>query len=157
MPVTGLDNTKVWFPSSRKPATVHRTVAFKWVRVHSPYNKKRERPKGLSLFLVPVTGLEPVRHRWRRILSPLRLPFHHTGRCTVLFGASRVPVYGCGARNFLFALRSRNFDRCPSLGSLLPPQAALSSLPKLSPAHHCWRRILSPLRLLFSHTGMVLT
>ena len=31
--------------------------------------------------MVPVTGLEPVRHRWRRILSPLRLPFHHTGRC----------------------------------------------------------------------------
>ena len=30
---------------------------------------------------MPVTGLEPVRHRWRRILSPLRLPFHHTGRC----------------------------------------------------------------------------
>ena len=30
-------------------------------------------------FLVPVTGLEPVRHRWRWILSPLRLPFHHTG------------------------------------------------------------------------------
>ena len=30
--------------------------------------------------MVPVTGLEPVRHRWRWILSPLRLPFHHTGR-----------------------------------------------------------------------------
>ena len=31
------------------------------------------------LFLVPVTGLEPVRCRQRWILSPLRLPFHHTG------------------------------------------------------------------------------
>ena len=31
--------------------------------------------------LVPVTGLEPVRCRQRWILSPLRLPFHHTGRC----------------------------------------------------------------------------
>ena len=40
---------------------------------------KKERGVSLSLFLVPVTGLEPVRHRWRRILSPLRLPFHHTG------------------------------------------------------------------------------
>ena len=29
--------------------------------------------------LVPVTGLEPVRCRQRWILSPLRLPFHHTG------------------------------------------------------------------------------
>ena len=41
-------------------------------------------PQGRSgsdyIGLVPVTGLEPVRHRWRWILSPLRLPFHHTGR-----------------------------------------------------------------------------
>ena len=57
--------------------------------------------------------------------------------------ASRVPVSGCGARNFLFAVRSRNFDRCPSLRSLLPPQAALPSLPRLSPLRHHWRRILS--------------
>ena len=33
--------------------------------------------------LVPVTGLEPVRCRQRWILSPLRLPFHHTGRCVI--------------------------------------------------------------------------
>ena len=26
---TGLDEIKVWLPSSRKPATVHRTVAFR--------------------------------------------------------------------------------------------------------------------------------
>ena len=53
--------------------------------------------------LVPVTGLEPVRHRWRWILSPLRLPFHHTGRCVSFFSISGhtplrgVPVSGCGA------------------------------------------------------------
>ena len=35
----------------------------------------------------------------------------------------------CGARNFRFAARSRNFDRCHSLGSLPPPPAALPSLP----------------------------
>ena len=29
--------------------------------------------------LVPVVGLEPTRCRHRRILNPLRLPFHHTG------------------------------------------------------------------------------
>ena len=37
------------------------------------------------LLMVPVTGLEPVRHRWRWILSPLRLPFHHTGNCIFKF------------------------------------------------------------------------
>ena len=37
--------------------------------------------------MVPVTGLEPVRHRWRWILSPLRLPFHHTGK--ILFKCQR--------------------------------------------------------------------
>ena len=29
--------------------------------------------------VVPVTGLEPVRHFCREILSLLCLPFHHTG------------------------------------------------------------------------------
>ena len=33
----------VWFPSSREPPAVHRTAAFKWVRVRHLYtNKKRE-------------------------------------------------------------------------------------------------------------------
>ena len=45
---------------------------------------KEKIPKPLEtlriLDLVPVTGLEPVRCRQRRILSPLRLPFHHTGQ-----------------------------------------------------------------------------
>ena len=35
--------------------------------------------------LVPVAGLEPARCRQRWILSPLRLPFHHTGRCACIF------------------------------------------------------------------------
>ena len=35
----------------------------------------------------------------------------------------------CGARNFSFADRSQNFDRCHSLGSLIPPPAAVASLP----------------------------
>ena len=30
---------------------------------------KKEEAKASSFVLVPVTGLEPVRHRWRRILS----------------------------------------------------------------------------------------
>ena len=41
-------------------------------------SSKERSPKPLEalriLSLVPVTGLEPVRHRWRWILSPLRLP-----------------------------------------------------------------------------------
>ena len=108
--------------------------------------------------MVPVTGLEPVRHRWRRILSPLRLPFHHTGRCVVIqFMHCRMRFASASVRlrcpKFLARISSRNFDRCPLLGSLLPPQAALPSLPRLEPVRHRWRRILSPLRLLFSHTG----
>ena len=43
-----------------------------------------------AVFMVPVTGLEPVRHRWRRILSPLRLPFHHTGILPVYYSTSHV-------------------------------------------------------------------
>ena len=36
-------------------------------------------PGGGVAYLVPVVGLEPTRCRHRRILNPLRLPFHHTG------------------------------------------------------------------------------
>ena len=35
--------------------------------------------------LVPVGGIEPPRCCHRRILSPLRLPFHHTGVLGVLY------------------------------------------------------------------------
>ena len=38
----------------------------------------RER-SGVHGGLVPVVGLEPTRYRYQRILSPSRLPFHHTG------------------------------------------------------------------------------
>ena len=41
--------------------------------------KKIPRPVRDRGKMVPVTGLEPVRCRQRWILSPLRLPFHHTG------------------------------------------------------------------------------
>ena len=34
----------------------------------------------LALTVVPVAGVEPARLLCRGILSPLCLPFHHTGR-----------------------------------------------------------------------------
>ena len=41
--------------------------------------------ENLGLFhMVPVIGLEPIRCRQRWILSPLRLPFHHTGLCAYI-------------------------------------------------------------------------
>ena len=49
---------------------------------------KEKSPKSLDTQeisdLVPVAGLEPARCRQRWILSPLRLPFHHTGRCVFI-------------------------------------------------------------------------
>ena len=35
----------------------------------APITNKKEEAYASSFLLVPVTGLEPVRHRWRRILS----------------------------------------------------------------------------------------
>ncbi len=46
---------------------------------HSDMQKTKAPPAGSLGFLVPVVGLEPTRGRPRRILNPLRLPFHHTG------------------------------------------------------------------------------
>ena len=71
--MTGLGHIMERFPSSRKPATVHRTVPLKRVRVLAPIvNKKREASTSLFL-LVRIVGLEPTR-RWHRNLNPTRLP-----------------------------------------------------------------------------------
>jgi hypothetical protein len=43
-----LDRIKEWFPSSRKPATVHRTVAFKLFEPGHFIGTKKERPEGPS-------------------------------------------------------------------------------------------------------------
>ena len=90
-------------------------------------------PDGVSHILVPVTGLEPVRCRQRWILSPLRLPFHHTGRClTLCLRGEACPV--AVPDIFLgFEKPSSAVDRCHSLSSLLLPPAALASLP-ITPA-----------------------
>ena len=64
--------------------------------------------KNFGLFhMVPVTGLEPVRCRQRWILSPLRLPIHHTGRCLdsihqVLGNIKRKIKKGLQKQAFLF-------------------------------------------------------
>ena len=53
-------------------ADVHRTSAFRWVRFRA--KPKRSRPIRVGIFLVPATGIEPVRFLRRGILSPLCLP-----------------------------------------------------------------------------------
>ena len=45
----------------------------------TPVNGTKKRHPYGCLFLVPVTGLEPVRSCLQGILSPWCLPFHHTG------------------------------------------------------------------------------
>ncbi len=64
--------------------------------------------------LVPVAGLEPARYRYPRILSPLRLPFRHTGGCIYLTQTSitQLSAYMSHFRHFVFpsaASRSRAF------------------------------------------------
>ena len=65
-----------------------------------------------TINMVPLTGLEPVRYRYRGILSPLCLPippqrhilfsFVHPIKCL---------CDSCGARNFLSLGATKNFDR----------------------------------------------
>ena len=45
----------------------------KQLGLHRAFNHQKEHPNGV-LFLVPLTGLEPVQYRYRGILSPLCLP-----------------------------------------------------------------------------------
>ena len=49
------------------------------------FEKSRSKRYKACSDVVPVTGLEPVRCRQRRILSPLRLPFHHTGAVPIQY------------------------------------------------------------------------
>ena len=48
-------------------------------------NKKAWTRIASRLSLVPVVGLEPTRYRYQRILSPSRLPFHHTGKLLIYY------------------------------------------------------------------------
>ena len=40
--------------------------------------------QGFHYHMVPEAGLEPARYRYRRILSPLRLPVSPLGHCSVI-------------------------------------------------------------------------
>ena len=106
-----------------------------------PCGTKKGHPVGGVLFLVPLTGIEPVRILLRGILSPLCLPvppqrrninllktYNPCRRCPVA-----VPEKIIGLTLFLDF-----FDRCHSLGSLLPPPAALPSLPTAAWEHGLW-------------------
>ena len=68
--------------------------------------------------MVPVVGLEPTRCRHRRILNPLRLPFHHTGTLSKSISHSRqnikcfVAIFHIHCRLFLYSRQwiSMRFD-----------------------------------------------
>ena len=69
-------------PSNRKPAKRLRFEKEEQRRERAPtYKISRSKRYIACSDVVPVVGLEPTRSRPRRILNPLRLPFHHTGRC----------------------------------------------------------------------------
>ena len=65
-------------PSSRGQGTVHRTVPLDGFESTIRHQSKKH-PFWGAFALVPLTGLEPVRSRLQRILSPRCLPFHHNG------------------------------------------------------------------------------
>ena len=50
--------------------------------LHSTTDGKGAVTQKVTAPLVPVVGLEPTPCRQERILSPSRLPFHHTGDST---------------------------------------------------------------------------
>ena len=82
---------------------------------------------------MPVTGLEPVRCRQRWILSPLRLPFHHTGRCVL----TNIKAYRlCRIRWPLRGVISPPFavpGECPRRKGLRPSPTAALAAPSLHP------------------------
>ena len=62
---------------------------------------KKEYPRWGIPFLVPLTGLEPVRSCPQRILSPRCLPFHHNGiYLIILTRLSKIVKWGTAHRPF---------------------------------------------------------
>ena len=76
MPVTGLRGRGL---KNSPPDCFLRLASRRPVRAR-PLRKISRSPDGLREILVPVAGLEPARLLRRGILSPLCLPFHHTGK-----------------------------------------------------------------------------
>ena len=58
------------FPANGNPP---QSVAFAHAGCSAPSTARKKRPQG-ALFLVPLIGVEPIRYRYHRILSPARLP-----------------------------------------------------------------------------------
>ncbi len=127
----------------------------------------------LLCYLVPVAGLEPARCRQRWILSPLRLPFHHTGRCACAafisnadrcrpsFYCGRLKAAGCRHRlrypaNVLGAARRRPSPTAAlAAPSLYLPLAALglatvgfasTTSTFSSHRHRCFNSIIHPVK-----------
>ena len=75
-------------------------------------NKRTSEQSGLCSDVVPVVGLEPTRCRHRRILNPLRLPFHHTGLAFLLYHN----LFRISSKSFLrrFAGRPESWTRAPA-------------------------------------------
>ena len=65
-------------PGGAKPQFPRHVIHYRSRSSPDPMAKRKEGTSP-SLLLVPVVGLEPTRCRHQRILSPSRLPFHHTG------------------------------------------------------------------------------
>ena len=78
--------------------------------------KKEKRDAYTSLFLVPLTGLEPVRILLRGILSPLCLPIPPQRRCFYYTTRSAI-CQGFFENNLIFFL----FLQIPCISSRTPP------------------------------------
>ena len=118
------------------------------------YKKKKEKAKAFSFFLVPVTGLEPVRCRQRWILSPLRLPFHHTGRCVYDQRQKPYDFYNVAAQRRRYVANACGARRMSSaLSAFVPRRLLRPCLLRHRRRAGSQRWILRPLRLLFPNTG----
>ena len=97
--MTGLDKIKEWFPSSRKPATVYRHVAFRWVRVLLPHTNKKGRHKPPFFIGADDRTRTCTLARWN--LNPMSLPIPPHPQIlyynsSFLMGCQRHPFGGNG-------------------------------------------------------------
>ena len=99
-------------------STVCETLRISAYRSHPiSNNKKAPAPDGTNAFLVPLTGIEPVRVLPHGILSPGRLPVPPQRQMNLLYKSTLYP-YLCKLSSIFIKISGLSFSNMLSTASL---------------------------------------
>ena len=163
---TGTLSPAVDFESTTSTIPSHRQLYFQWSSPKGPLRNRRSISE-VHQKLLDIQFQKSIAMQSLSLTAAVRDELDFESATSTISSHRQVCYFhflrfaSAGVRlrcpKFYARFRLQNFDRCPSLGSLLPQLAAFPSLPRLSPKRRRRQQILSPLCLPFHHTGRCLT